>query len=115
MASTQDFADYILDCIDDETAAVRKMFGEFALYYNKKTVAFICDNTLFLKITPNSTEILKKENINLKKGPAYPGSKDYFIGTEELMENKKVFRKVLEGIWEDVPVKIVKKKLANKK
>lgn len=105
MASTQDFADYVLDCLGEKDFSVRKMFGEFALYYDKKTVAFICDNTLFLKITKNSDDILKKEGFKLKKGPAYPGSKDYFICTEELLENKGVIKKVIEGIWEDVPAK----------
>jgi len=34
------------------------MFGEYALYYDEKVVALICDGAIFLKITPSTTKIL---------------------------------------------------------
>ena len=105
MASTQDFAEYVLDCISLDETKIRKMFGEFAIYLDNKVVGFICGNTLFLKVTENSTDILGVEGVELKQGQAYPGSKNYYIASEELLENKKVLQKVLWGIWENVEQK----------
>lgn len=78
------------------------MFGEFALYYDERVVAFICDNTVFMKITPNTTHLLEAI---CKKGEAYPGSKDYYVIAEEQLEDFKFFTKVVESCAEDVPRK----------
>jgi hypothetical protein len=75
-----------------------------------RVVGLICDNTLFLKITNNSTDILIKEKVKLKTGQAYPSSKDFYIVTEEVLENRKLLQKLFEGIYEDVPDKKLSKK-----
>ncbi len=103
MSTTQDFADYILDSVNDKKSSVTKMFGEYALYYDKKVVGLICDNTLFLKITDFSKKIL--EAVKVKTGPAYPRSKDFYIVGEEILEDNKLLKKIILGIWEDVPFK----------
>lgn len=108
MATTPDFSEYILDAIGDGDCSLKRMFGEYALYLNKRVVGFICDNTLFLKITKNSEEVFK--GMKVKKAPAYPGSKLYFSIGEDILENRKLLQKVLYGIYEDVPDKKVKKK-----
>jgi TfoX/Sxy family transcriptional regulator of competence genes len=101
MPTKKDFAEYVLDQIDDEKARVRAMFGEFALYYDDKVVALICDSTVFVKITPASTEILTDN----EKGLAYPGAKDSFILSEEELENREFIRDLLERVAQDVPAK----------
>ena len=60
--------------------AYRRMFGEFALYLNKKVVAFVCDNKLYLKPTDAGRELLGCPT----EAPAYPGSKNYFLLEQEL-------------------------------
>jgi TfoX/Sxy family transcriptional regulator of competence genes len=101
MPTKKDFAEYVLDQIDDEKARVRAMFGEFALYYDDKVVALICDSTVFVKITPASMEILTDN----EKGPAYPGAKESFILSEEELENREFIRDLLERVAQDVPAK----------
>jgi TfoX/Sxy family transcriptional regulator of competence genes len=105
MATKKDFAEYILDQINDEQAKVKAMFGEFALYFEDKVVGFICDNTLFLKITKNTKEILD----NHKVGQVYPGSKDYFVIEEEILENNKKLKDLIVACALDVEVKKKKK------
>jgi TfoX/Sxy family transcriptional regulator of competence genes len=112
MSTTPDFANFILDCINDDSASVYRMFGEYALYFDKKVVGFICDNKLFLKITNNSEKFNDVESLKLKREPAYPGSKDYFIAPDELLENGRLLKKIILEIWEDVPQK---KKVGKKK
>ena len=102
MSTTKDFAEYVLDQIGSPLARTRGMFGEFALYYDERVVAFICDNTVFIKITPNTKNLLEEV---CKRGEAYPGSKDYYIISEEQLENAKFFRNAVELCAEDVPQK----------
>ena len=52
MASHEDFVRYVIDQsrLGDELS-YRRLFGEFALYLDGKVVAFVCDNSVFIKIT----------------------------------------------------------------
>ncbi|MCW2288629.1 TfoX/Sxy family protein [Leucobacter luti] len=52
----------------------RSMFGEYGMYCDEKVVAFICDDTLFVKPTDAGREYLGTPD----EAPAYPGSKLYF-------------------------------------
>lgn len=71
---------HILDTLAPLPLSSRKMFGEYALYLEGKTVAFVCGDTLFIKPTPGANALLP----DAERGPAYPGSKDYIIGSESL-------------------------------
>lgn len=76
MASEQQTVDFIVEQMS--AAGVirsRKMFGEYAIYCDEKVIAFVCDDKLFFKITELARDVLRHEEL----GPAYPGSKDYFI------------------------------------
>ena len=59
MSTSIEFITYIRECIADPRARLHPMFGEYALYYDEKVVALICDGTIFLKITPGTTKILE--------------------------------------------------------
>lgn len=111
MATSKEFIDYILDCLgQDKSITTKKMFGEYAIYFDKKVVAFVCDNTFFLKINERTTNELEKLKMKLKTGPAYPGSKDYYILGEDIFENRKQFLRLLEVCTQAVePVKRKKK------
>lgn len=54
--------------------SARKMFGEYALYCDRKVVAFVCDDQLFVKPTPEGRAFIG----DVEEKPAYPGSKPYF-------------------------------------
>ena len=92
MSTKKDFAVYVLDQVNDKKARVKAMFGEYALYYNEKVVALICDNKVFLKITKGTKEILG----NHKIGKAYPNSSDFFVLGEEILEDSANFRKTIK-------------------
>jgi TfoX/Sxy family transcriptional regulator of competence genes len=105
MPTKKDFAEYILDQVDDERARVRAMFGEYALYYDDVVVALLCDSTVYAKITEGSTAIL----VDNETGPAYPGAKPSYIVTEEQIEEKDFLSELFEAITEDLPKKKKKK------
>jgi len=71
---------HMLDTLAALPLSSRKMFGEYALYLEGKTVAFVCDDTLFIKPTVGALALLP----DTEQGPTYPSSKDYIIGSEVL-------------------------------
>ena len=83
MSSQQRTVDFILEQLNSlDNMTSRKMFGEYALYYDDKVVAFICDDSLFMKITEPGLTFLNASNF----APAYPGSKDYLKVPDEQLE-----------------------------
>ena len=53
MPTSQSTIDFLLDQLSGlPRVRARKMFGEYALYCQEKVVALVCDNQLFVKITP---------------------------------------------------------------
>ncbi len=87
MATTQETIDYILDQIEGAgELRVQKMFGEYALYCDGKVVAFVCDDTLFIKITPEGRGFAAD---HYQEGQAYPGSKLYMQIPEEMIDDRQ--------------------------
>lgn len=98
---------HILDTLADVPLSSRKMFGEYALYLEGKTVAFVCDDTLFIKPTPGAAAVLP----DAERGPAYPGSKDYIIGSEALDDPDLCIRALRAAAADTPPPKPKKAKV----
>ena len=98
---------HMLDTLNPLPLTSRKMFGEYALYLDGKTVAFVCDDTLFIKPTPGALALLP----DTERGPAYPGSKDYIIGSE-VLDDPDLCTRVLRQVAEDTPMPKPKTKKA---
>ena len=64
----------------------RKMFGEYALYLHGKVVAFVCDDLLYLKPTPEGRAFLG----TVQEAPPYPGGKPHFLITTELDQRDRL-------------------------
>jgi TfoX/Sxy family transcriptional regulator of competence genes len=105
MPTKKDFTDYILDQIGDERARVHAMFGEYALYYDEKVVALVCDETVYAKITESSSEVLQGN----EREPAYPGAKPSFVLEDEQIEESGFLRELCRGIAADLPAPKAKK------
>ena len=99
MGTTAATIAHMLDTLHPLPLTSRKMFGEYALYLDGKTVAFVCDDTLFIKPTPGALALLP----DTERGPAYPGSKDYIIGSEAL-DDPDLCTRVLRQVAEDTPM-----------
>ena len=90
--------DHLADALSPLPLTARRMFGEYALYLDGKTVAFVCDDTLFIKPTPRALALLP----DAPRGPAYPGSKDYIIGAE-VLDDPALCIRALRAVAEDSP------------
>lgn len=80
MATSQAF----ITCLQEQlrTAGeitLRKMFGEYGLYLDGVFVAVVCDNRLFIKVTPEGEKAFPSQ----PKAPAYPGAKPSFLTDAE--------------------------------
>lgn len=68
--------DYVVEQIGNAvTVTSRKIFGEYAIYCDKKFVAWICDNQLFIKETKAGKVFID----DVKGAPAYPVVKISFF------------------------------------
>lgn len=102
MASSQATANFILDKLRHPGQfSVKSLFGEFALYANGKTVGFICDNLLYVKILPASRDL---EPL-CEKAPAYPGSKPYYLIEETQLSTLPNLPAILFAIAKAIPAK----------
>lgn len=76
MASHADFVEYVAEQMQ-QAGSIRskKMFGEYGLYCDGVFFAVICDDQLFVKITPQS----EADFPDLPEAPPYEGARDYFL------------------------------------
>ena len=98
MSTSQATIAHILDTFPDLRLTAKKMFGEYGLYLDGVVVAFICDDTLFIKPTPTALAVLP----DAERGPAYPGSKDYIIGSEAL-DDPDLCTRAFRAVQSDAP------------
>jgi DNA transformation protein and related proteins len=102
MATTKATADFVLAKLRHSGRfSVRSMFGEFALYADGKTVGFICDNLLYVKILPASRGL----ELRCEKAPAYPGSKLYNLVEETQLSTLPNLPAILFAIAKASPAK----------
>ncbi len=106
MSTKQSTVDFILDQLQPLEVAARKMFGEYALYYQEKVVALVCDETLFVKITEPGKNFVGK---NYQEGPPYPGAKPYMIIDNELIEDNDWLAELIQITAENLPAPKPKK------
>lgn len=106
MSSTQGFVDYIVEQLEDAGAITfRKMFGEYALYCDKKVVALICDDKLFIKPTEKGREFIGE----VVEAPPYKGAKMYFL-IEDQIENRDWISQLIKITAQQLPEPKPKKK-----
>jgi len=85
MSSDFHFIEFLVDGIVPECEiSYRKMFGNYAMYCHGKTVALVCDNQLFVKITEKGKAFVKNE---YEEGFPFPGAKPWML-IENRIENK---------------------------
>ena len=86
MASHQDFVDYVAEQLREAgTIRSRKMFGEDGLFCDGVFFAVICDDQLFVKITPTGEAAFP----HLPKAPPYEGANDY-IWVEDVDDRERM-------------------------
>lgn len=76
MATKKEFIDYVMEQIRfSGDVRYKKMFGEYMVYANDKPVLLVCDDTVFVKILPETSAVLQ----DAPKGYPYDGAKEHYI------------------------------------
>lgn len=102
MSTQPETIEFILEKLGDARRfAARAMFGEYALYADRKTVALVCDDLLYVKILPASAAL---EPL-CEKGEPYPGAKPHYIVTEDMIDRMDDLPGILRGIARSLPAK----------
>ncbi len=106
MATEQRTVDVLLE----QLAAVaglsaRKMFGEYALQCDGKTVALICDDQLFVKPTAGGRAFIGE----VDEAPPYPGAKPSFLIDAERWDDVDWLCELLRITIAEVPMPKPKK------
>jgi DNA transformation protein len=89
MGTRQSTVDFVLDQLADLSGIrAQKMFGEYALYYDEKVVGLVCDDQLFIKITPAGKALVGDE---FEEGEPYPGAKPALrVGPDHLEDHERL-------------------------
>ncbi len=86
MASRQGTVDFIVDQISFVgVITTKRMFGEYCIYCDRKVVAFVCDDKLFVKPTPVARAFAPQ----IGEGHPYPGAKPYLLIPGEMWEDRE--------------------------
>lgn len=109
MSTNPQSVQFILDQLGQlKPVRARAMFGEYALYYQDKVVGLICDNTLFVKNTPEGAKILGGD---YPTGSPYPGAKPHFMIADELLDQPENLCQLVAATAAAVPLPKRKKGL----
>ncbi len=106
MATEQKIVDYIIGQIDINQVSYKKMFGEYALYFNEKLFALVCDNKLFIKPTQAGREFIGSDLVEVAP---YPGAKTNFL-IDEKLDNRDWLKKLVNITIIELPEPKPKKK-----
>lgn len=93
MATDLDFIKYVAEQIAlGDRLTYKKMFGEYALYVDRKVVAFACDNSLFVKPSQAAVRLAP----DLPQRSPYPGAKLYPVADELLDDSESIHELIVE-------------------
>lgn len=110
MASDLSFVEYVRDQLGGAgDVSFKKMFGEYAVYYDGKIVALICDNQVFIKPTTAGRAKIG----SVVEAPPYPGAKPYFLVGDEL-DDREAMVNLVRITASELPVPPPKKPKAKK-
>lgn len=99
MGSSRETADFFLEQLDGRGIALRRMFGEYAVQRDGKTLGFICDDTLFVRQEPAITAYLGAP----VPGHPYPGSKPYWQIDPDQWEDRDWLARLIDLIDATLP------------
>lgn len=108
MATSEEYVNYILEQLSPAgEIRCQKMFGEYGVYCFDKIIGVVCQNQLFLKVTPAGVELLQ----NCPQAAPYAGAKPHFL--IENVEDKGLMGKLIPKMYEELPAPKPKRRKKN--
>ncbi|MDZ4673217.1 MAG: TfoX/Sxy family protein [Gemmatimonadota bacterium] len=105
MASTQEFADFVIQQFDPHCGAThKKMFGEYGLFSAGKMFAMVCDDRLLFKPTVGGRAWIG----TVVEALPYPGAKPCFL-IEDRIEDREWLSELARITTRELPPPKAKK------
>jgi TfoX/Sxy family transcriptional regulator of competence genes len=99
MKQDNSFVQFVIDQIQDAgNISCKSMFGGYTVYCDKKIVALICNNQLFVKPTEKGRSVIGI----VKEAPPYPGAKPCFL-IQDNIDDKEWICKLIRQTAEEPP------------
>lgn len=102
MGTSRETADFFLEQAGGGIA-LRKMFGEYAVQAQGKTLGLICDDALFVRQLPEITAFLSSSTGDPVAGQPYPGAKPWWRIEPDAWEEAEWLRDLLRLLDEILP------------
>lgn len=100
MASQFSTVEFILEQIAEVgDLSAKKMFGEYGIYCNGKLVALVCDDELFVKITPAGKAFIG----DFPEKQPYPHAKPCFLIKSEKWDDRDWLSQLIKVSVSDLP------------
>ncbi len=96
MATSKEYINGFLQFLELNGVRVYPMMGDYVVYCNDRAVGCVCDNRLFVKITPASRKLLA----GAPELPPYAGAKPRYLVEND---DKQFLAKLLQAVSADVP------------
>ena len=111
MASSQRTADFLVEQIAGAgNVSARKMFGEYGVMCDGKTVALICDDRFFVKQTAAGRAHIGKA----EEAAPFPGAKPWFVIAEDRWDDADWLTELITLTAAELPLPKLKKAKAKK-
>ena len=94
MASTKEYRDFVLDCIELDDISYKLMMGEYLLYYSGILIGGIYDDRLLVKIVDGN------KKYDMKKVVPYDGAKDMYLVSD--VDNRSILREIILDTYNDL-------------
>ncbi len=110
MASDLGFVQYVCDQLSGAgQISSRMMFGDYAIYFDHKVVALVCDDQLFVKQTPGGRALIG----TVVEAAPYPGAKPHFL-IEDGLDDREWIAALIRVTESELPTPKPKKPRSKK-
>ncbi|WP_420146002.1 TfoX/Sxy family protein [Sphingobium sp.] len=100
MASDRKTVDFLVDQMaGGGTVSARAMFGEFGIYCDRKMIALICDDHLFVKPTVEGRAFA----VGAEEAPPYPGAKPCLLVDAEKWDDREWLAEIVRITSRELP------------
>jgi TfoX/Sxy family transcriptional regulator of competence genes len=111
MKQNNSFVQFVIDQMQDAgNISCKSMFGGYTVYCDKKIVALICNNQLFVKPTEKGRSVIGI----VREAPPYPGAKPCFL-IQDNIDDKEWLCELIRQTAEELPLPKQKKKSKKRK
>ena len=100
MATSQSTVDFLLDQLSGcGPVTVRKMFGEYCLYFAGKPIGLVCDDQLFLKPSPAGRSLMQKP----VEGAPYSKARPHLLISADLWDDRSSLCRLVRATFDALP------------